>query len=59
MRASSDLHIKGKLHLGVVIRVVNLEEAMNKFFQVDVAASIQVKDSEEALTNDTWQLSVL
>ena len=54
MRASSDLHIKGKLHLGVVIRVVNLEEAMNKFFQVDVAASIQVKDSEEALTNDTW-----
>ena len=53
------LHVKGQLHLGLVVRVINLEEAMHELLEVDVAAAIQVKNREESLSNNAWQLRVL
>ena len=53
------LHVKGQLHLGLVVRVINLEEAMHKLLEVDVAAAIQVKNREESLSDNAWQLRVL
>ena len=38
MRFPLDLHIEGKLELGLGVRVVDLEQAVHKLFQVDVAA---------------------
>ena len=53
------LHIESKLDFGLDIRVVDLEEAVNELFQVHVAVSVQVKYSEESLTNDARKLRVL
>lgn len=53
------LHIESKLDFGLDIRVVDLEEAVNELFQVHVAVSVQVKYSEEPLTNDARKLRVL
>ena len=56
---SCHLHVEGKLELGVSVRVVDLEEAVNEFLEIDVATGVQVEHREEALANDTGQLRVL
>ena len=53
------LHVECKLEFCLSVRVVDLEEAVNKLSQVHIPARVQVKHSEKALTNDSRQLTVL
>ena len=49
-----DLHIEGKLHLRLVVGVVNLEKAVDELLEVDVATAVQVEHCEEAFSDDAW-----
>lgn len=54
-----NLHIKGKFEFGFSVWIINLEEAVNEFFQVHIATVVQVKHAEKAISNNTRQASVL
>ena len=56
---SWDLHVKSEFELCLGVWVVDLEETVNELFKIDVAAWVEIKHREEALTNDTWELTVL
>ena len=58
-RQDDDLHVEGKLQLGVSVRVVDLEESVDEFLEVDVSTGVQVEHGEEALADDAGQLRVL
>jgi hypothetical protein len=47
------LHVEDELKFCVQIRVVNLEKAMDKLFQIDVALTFQVHHVEQTLANYT------
>ena len=38
-----NLHIECKLQLGFSVRVINFEQSMDKFLQVDVAAGVEIE----------------
>ena len=53
------LHVKGEFELCLCVGIVDLEQSMNELLQVNVAIRVEVEHGEEALANDTGQLSVL
>ena len=53
------LHIESEFEFGFSVGVVDLEEAVHEFFQVNVAAVVQVKNSKEALANNSGQTRIL
>ena len=55
----SHLHIKCELQLSFGVRVVHLKQAVNEFFEVDVATRVEIQHCEKALSNDSGQLTVL
>ena len=48
--------VKGKLDLGLDVRIVDLEEAVHELLQINVAITVEVEDREEPLTYDAGQL---
>ena len=44
-----NLHVECKLELGFGVGVVNFEQAVNEFLQVNVAAGVEVEHREEPL----------
>ena len=57
----NDLHlqVENKLELGIDVGIVDLEKSVNKLFEVNVATVIQVEYRKEALSNNTWKLTIL
>ena len=53
------LHIESEFEFGFSVGVVDLEETVHEFFQVNVAAVVQVKNSKEALANNSGQTRIL
>ena len=53
------LQVKGELELGLRVRVVDFEEAVHELFQVNIAATVEVENSKEALADDARQLTIL
>ena len=53
------LHIECKFLLGERVAVEDLEKPKHEISHTEVAQSIAVHDSEEALANHTGQFSVL
>ena len=53
------LHIESELNFRVNIWVVDLEEAMHEFLQINEAVTVQVQYCEKPLTNNSGELRVL
>ena len=59
LRSGENLHVECEFELGIGVRVVHFEQAMHEFFQIDIAAWVEVKHGKEALADDSWELWVL
>ena len=46
------LHVKWQLYLGLKVAVVDFEEAMDEFSQVDVLILAQIENCKEPLPDD-------
>lgn len=55
---SRSLHVEDHFHLGVEVAVVDLEESVDEFAQVNEALALEVHDVEEALAYNARQLGV-
>ena len=54
-----NLQVKRKFHLRVVVGIIDLEEAMDKFFEVNISRAAQIENREETFANNAWELGVL
>ena len=57
--AEKDLHVEGKLKLSLRVRVVDLEESMDKLSQIHIPTRVEVEHREEAFPNYSRELRVL
>jgi hypothetical protein len=55
---STNLHVEDHLELRVQVAVVDLEESVHEFAQVNESLTLQVHNVKEALANDSRQLRV-
>ena len=53
------LHVESQFDLSFHVWIVNFEKSMYELLQIDVPVTVQIQNSEEPLTNDSWKLGVL
>ena len=54
-----NLHIECKLQLGFGVRVINFEQSVDKFFQVYVAAGVEIEHRKEPFAYYPGKLAIL
>ena len=56
--ANFNLHIERKLDFGLKVTVVNLEESVHKFSEVDELSLAEIKNIHKSFSNDSWQVAI-